>query len=107
MISSIPGFDCITIKLTFSFADGYDEDGNYYIGTDFDQLLPLSEEGLKMMRLFEEAFNKRVLFRIEEISGSRYIVPNSITFKSGGNEYENDTDYFDKLTKEFQNIGIV
>lgn len=104
--SQIPGFDDSTTIITFLFSDGYDKNGCKYIGSCFTQFLPLSTEGKYIYNLFEKAFNRKVLFKIEQSEGTSFIVPNSITFKSSNSEYLNDSGYFNKIKEEFKNIGI-
>eukprot|EP00456_Euglypha_rotunda_P080180 TRINITY_DN77505_c0_g1_i1.p1 TRINITY_DN77505_c0_g1~~TRINITY_DN77505_c0_g1_i1.p1 ORF type:complete len:116 (+),score=19.46 TRINITY_DN77505_c0_g1_i1:77-424(+) len=107
--SSLPGHkDCGTIVMKFNFPGNSDAStGATYPATEILGFLPNNADGKKALDLFEKAFERKQLFRINEegqVSDNGFSIK---TQKSGGLHGYPDASYLERVIQEFQSRDIV
>ncbi|KAG7283836.1 hypothetical protein CRUP_034023 [Coryphaenoides rupestris] len=116
----LPGFDhCGSVAITYRFPPGvqgpeHPNPGAKYSGTSRSAFLPACEEGLKVLRLLQVAFNRRLLFTIGESATTglnNVITWNDIHHKTsmdGGPQQFGypDPGYLSRVQKELQLKGV-
>lgn len=101
-----------TIKVTFAFPCGADDDGNAYESRKSSGYLPCNFQGVVLLELFKVAFRRRVMFGIGHSMTTGRMQPtyniHLKTRRDGGQArhgYPDDT-YFQRSLKELQSSGV-
>jgi len=105
---SLPGFNNAgTLVMKFTFPAGtHGPDNTAYSASTINAYLPNNPEGQKVLELFEKAWERKQLWRVDEngeIADNGFTIK---TIKTSGVKGFPDATYLERVTQEFQSRDI-